>query len=304
MKRILSAVLILILTMSIFSGCATTGKNVQSTKYNEVLTQLNAMKEQNKKPKEMFEYLNQNIKEMNKASATEAAGILVNVLEEYETTYNEQLYTGNIPDLMYQYFEFAFDYSKIESIKESELKALLYDITLGGFKIVDAEGTFMVIVDYDALKTFNEYIEDELKTYIDIMSLMYSDPVAIDASIMVNPEELEKRIVQMEDYIKSYDNARRKEIMTSLYLGYMMVYMSGTDNTPIFDYDSGTMNADMFKTFEKAAVTHKDTIFGKVMSKYVQILKQESFANTEKVQDFILNIDIAVSDELAKIKKK
>ncbi|MDF2533124.1 MAG: hypothetical protein K0Q65_2705 [Clostridia bacterium] len=304
MKRILSAVLILILTMSIFSGCATTGKNVQSTKDNEVLTQLNAMKEQNKKPKEMFEYLNQNIKEMNKASATEAAGILVNVLEEYETTYNEQLYTGNIPDLMYQYFEFAFDYSKIESIKESELKALLYDITLGGFKIVDAEGTFMVIVDYDALKTFNEYIEDELKTYIDIMSLMYSDPVAIDASIMVNPEELEKRIVQMEDYIKSYDNARRKEIMTSLYLGYMMVYMSGTDNTPIFDYDSGTMNADMFKTFEKAAVTHKDTIFGKVMSKYVQILKQESFANTEKVQDFILNIDIAVSDELAKIKKK
>ncbi|MDF2891202.1 MAG: hypothetical protein K0R80_1569 [Clostridia bacterium] len=304
MKRILSAVLILILTMSIFSGCATTGKNVQSTKDNEVLTQLNAMKEQNKKPKEMFEYLNQNIKEMNKASATEAAGILVNVLEEYETTYNEQLYTGNIPDLMYQYFEFAFDYSKIESIKESELKALLYDITLGGFKIVDAEGTFMVIVDYDALKTFNEYIEDELKTYIDIMSLMYSDPVAIDASIMVNPEELEKRIVQMEDYIKSYDNARRKEIMTSLYLGYMMVYMSGTDNTPIFDYDSGTMNANMFKTFEKAAVTHKDTIFGKVMSKYVQILKQESFTNTEKVQDFILNIDIAVSDELAKLKKK
>jgi hypothetical protein len=304
MKRILSAVLILILTMSIFSGCATTGKNVQSTKDNEVLTQLNAMKEQNKKPKEMFEYLNQNIKEMNKASATEAAGILVNVLEEYETTYNEQLYTGNIPDLMYQYFEFAFDYSKIESIKESELKALLYDITLGGFKIVDAEGTFMVIVDYDALKTFNEYIEDELKTYIDIMSLMYSDPVAIDASIMVNPEELEKRIVQMEDYIKSYDNTRRKEIMTSLYLGYMMVYMSGTDNTPIFDYDSGTMNAVMFKTFEKAAVTHNDTIFGKVMSKYVQILKQESFTNTEKVQDFILNIDIAVSDELAKLKKK
>jgi predicted small lipoprotein YifL len=304
MKRILSAVLILILMMSTLSGCGTTGKNAQSAKDNEVLTQLNAMKEQNKKPKEMFEFLNQNIKEMNKASATEAAGILVNVLEEYETTYNEQLYTGNIPDLMYQYFEFAFDYSKIESIKESELKALLYDIALGGFKIVDAEGTFMVIVDYDALKTFNEYIEDELKTYIDIMSLMYSDPVAIDASIMVNPEELEKRIIQMEDYIKTYDDPRRTEIMTSLYLGYMMVYMSGTDNTPIFDYDSGTMNADMFKTFEKAAATHKDTIFGKVMSKYVQILKQESFTNTEKVQDFILNIDIAVSDELAKEKKK
>jgi hypothetical protein len=304
MKRILSAVLILILTMSILSGCGTTDKNAQSAKDNEVLTQLNAMKEQNKKPKEMFEFLNQNIKEMNKASATEAASILVNVLEEYETTYNEQLYTGNIPDLMYQYFEFTFDYSKIESIKESELKALLYDIALGGFKIVDAEGTFMVIVDYDALKTFNEYIEDELKTYIDIMSLMYSDPVAIDASIMVNPEELEKRIIQMEDYIKNYDDPRRTEIMTSLYLGYMMVYMSGTDNTPIFNYDTGTMNAEMFKTFEKAAATYKDTIFGKVMSKYVAILKQESFTNTEKVQDFILNIDIAVSDELAKEKKK
>jgi hypothetical protein len=81
-----------------------------------------------------------------------------------------------------------------------------------------------------------------------------------------------------------------------------MVYMSGTENTPIFDYDTGAMNTDMFKTFEVAASTYKETIFGKVMNKYVEVLKQEGFANTEKVQDFILNIDIAVKDELSKLK--
>jgi hypothetical protein len=302
MKRTLSAILILVLTMSIFVGCGSTGSKVQSTKDKEVLSQMSMMQEQGYKPKEIFEYINQNIKEMNKKTATEAVGILVNTLEKYETIYNDQLFTGNIPDLMNKYFEFVFDYSKIELIKETDLKALLYDITLGGFKIVDTEGTFMVIVDYEALKTFNEYLEDELKYYVEIMAMIYNDPVAIDASIVVSPKELEKRIIQMEDYIKAFENQQRKEIILSLYLGNMMVYMSGTENTPIFDYDTGTMNTDMFKTFEVAASTYKETIFGKVMNKYVEVLKQEGFANTEKVQDFILNIDIAVKDELSKLK--
>lgn len=304
MKRILSAVLILAVLISILSGCGTTGSKAHSTKDKEVLSSLNAMKEQNKKPKEMFEYLNQNIKDMNKAAASEATGILVNTLEEYETLYNEQLFTGNIPDLMYKYFEITFDYSKIESVKEPELKALLYDITLGGFKIVDTEGTFMVIVDYDALKTFSEYVDEEIINYIDIMTLMYGNPVGNDTGVLVSPEELEKRILQMEDYIKKYNNPQRNEIVLSLYQGTIMVYMSGSEDKPIFDFDTGAMNSEIFKGFEGAAAKYKDTIFSKVISKYVETLKQEGFVNTDKVQDFILNIDIIVNEELAKLDKK
>ena len=302
MKRILSAVLILAVMMSMLSGCGAKDSKVQSTKDKEVLMQMGTMQEQSNKPKEMFEYLNQNIKEMNKVAASEGVEILVNTLEKYETIYNEQLFTGNIPDLMYKYFDVAFDYSKIESIKEAELKELLYDITLGGFKVIDTEGTFMVVVDYDALKTFNEYLQDDLKYYFDIMAMIYNDPVAVDASVIVSPEELEKRIIQMESYIKTYDNQQRKEIILSLYLGNMMVFMSGMENTPVFDGDTGAMNPVMFKTFETAAATYKEAIFGKIMNKYVEVLKQEGFENTEKVQDFILNIDIAVNEELEKQK--
>ena len=304
MKRIIIAVLILTILALVFSGCGINKEKVQSTKDTEVLTQLNAMKEQGKNPKEMFDYLNQNISEMDKAAATEATGALLSTLEEFETTYNEQMFTGTNPDLMYQYFEFKFDYSKIESIKEPELKALLYNITLGGFNIVDTEGTFMVIVDYDALKTFNDYIDDELKSYIEIMALRFNSPASIDASLMVDPEELENRINEMEDYIKTYDNQQRKEIMISMYLGYMMVYMSGTDNTAVFDNDTGVINPDMFKVFEAAAAKYKDAIFGKVLNKYVALLKQEDFKNTDKVQDYILNIDIAVNEQLGKVEKK
>jgi hypothetical protein len=304
MKRITKAVLILTVLAFILSGCGINGDKVQGTKDKEVLAQLNAIKEQGKSPKEMFEYLNQNISQLNKATATEAVGTLLSTLEEYETTYNEQLFTGNNPDLMYQYFEFKFDYSKIELIKEEELKALLYNITLGGFKIVDTEGTFMVIVDYDALKTFNEYVEDELKSYIELMALRFNDSIATDAGVVVNPEELENRIMQMENYILTYESQERKEVMTSMYQGYMMVYMSGTDNTIVFDGDTGAMDPAMFKVFEAAASKYKDAIFGKVMNKYVALLKQEGFINTEKVQDFILNIDTAVNEQLDKVVKK
>jgi hypothetical protein len=302
MKRILSAILVLVIMMPVLSSCGTDVSKVKSTMDKEVLLQMSTMQENNNKPKEMFEYLNQNIKDMNKEAATEGVEVLVNALEKYETIYNEQLFTGTTPDLMYKYFGSAFDYSKIELVKEPELKALLYDVTLGGYKILDTDGTFMIIVDYDALTTFNEYLQDDLKYYIDIMAMIYNNPVAIDSSIIVSPLELEKRIIQMENYIKAYDNQQRKEIVLSLYLGNMMVYISGTENAPTFDYDTGAMNPDMFKTFEAAAATYKETVFGRVMGKYVELLKQESFENTESVQDFILNIDIAVNEELTKEK--
>lgn len=304
MKRLISIALILSILVMILSGCSINGKGTYGAKEKEVISQLNSMKEQGNKPKEMFDYLNKNISLLDKKGATEALGILVGTLEEFETIYNERLFTENIPDLMFNYFEFKFDYNKIDSIKEQELKDLLTDIVWGGFEIVDTEGTFMVVVDYDNLKTFNDNVDDEINTYIDIMALRYNDPVSIDEGLAIVPEELANSIMQMESYIKSYDNKQRKEIIISMYEGYMMVYMSGTDNTPVFDFDTGTISPDMFKRFETTASKQKDSVFGKILSKYVELLKQEGFINTEKVQDFILNIDTIVIEELANSNNK
>lgn len=303
MKRIISIALILVALTMIFAGCAG-GKGVSGAKEKEVISQLSSMKEKNSKPKEMYDYLNQNIGGLNKEGATEALGILVSTLEEYETTYNEQLFTGNNPDLMYQYFELQFDYNKIASIKEKDLKDLLYDITWGGYKIVDAEGTFMVVLDYDSLKTFSKNVNDELKSYIDIMALRFNNPASVDASLVLPPEELAQRILQMENYILSYDNKQREEIMISMYEGYLMVYMSGTENNPVFDYDTQAVSPDKYKSFEDMASKQKDSIFGRILGQYVELLNQEGFTNTEKVQDFILNIDTNVMDQLAKAGKK
>jgi hypothetical protein len=304
MKRIISIALILIMLTVVLAGCGAGSKGVSGTNGKEVISQLTSMQEKGSKPKEMFDYLNQNISGLNKEGATEALGILVSTMEEYETTYNDQLYTGNNPDLMYQYFELQFDYNKIANVKEKDLKDLLYDITWGGYKVVNTEGSFMVVLDYDSLKTFSKYVNDELKSYIDIMSLRFDNPASADASTVLPPEDLAKRILEMENYIMSYDNKQREEIMISMYEGYLMVYMSGSETKPVFDADTQNIYPERFKNFEDIAAKNKDKVFGKVLGKYVELLKQENFANTEKVQDFILNLDTAVVDELAKAGNK
>lgn len=304
MKRIARITAILMVLAFLFSGCQGGQKTADVSKDKDVLTQLNTMKEQGKKPKELFDYINQNIREMQKSKATEAVGSLTSFLEENEAVYNEKLFAGENPDLMIKYFHATFDHAKIESIKEPEFKELLYDITLGGYRIVEIEGSFMVTVDYDALKTFQEYIDDEMKEYINILALRYNDPVIVDASLQVGPEELEKRILQMENYLLSYNNEMRKEIVLSMYEGHIMMYMSGSDNTPIFDYDTGAMSPTAFNTLEKAARNNKETAFGKTMAKYVELLKQEGFANTEKVQDFIVNVDGVLMEQLEQVEKK
>ena len=77
MKRIIKTVFILTILTLVLSGCGINGEKVQSTKDKEVLAQLNAMKEQGKNPKEIFDYLNQNISGIDKATATEATGALL-----------------------------------------------------------------------------------------------------------------------------------------------------------------------------------------------------------------------------------
>jgi len=298
MKRLISIALIISILVMVLSGCSISSKGTYGVDEKEIISQLNSMKEQGSKPKEMFDYLNQNISLLDKKAATDALGILVGTLEEFEVIYNERLFTEDIPDLMFKYFEYKFDYNKIDSIKEQKLKDLLTDIVWGGFKITETEGTFMVVVDYDNLKTFNKNVDDEINTYIDVMALRYNDPISIDEGLAIAPEELVNRIIQMESYIKSYDNKQREEIIVSMYEGYIMVYMSGTDNTPVFDFDTGVISPDMFKNFEETASKQKDTVFGKVLSKYVELLKLEGFNNTEKVQDFMLNIDTMVIEEL------
>ncbi len=304
MKRLISIALILSILVMVLSGCSMSSKGTYRADEKEIISQLNSMKEQGSKPKEMFDYLNQNISLLDKKAATDALGILVGTLEEYEAIYNERLFTEDIPDLMFKYFEYKFDYNKIDSIKEQKLKDLLTDIVWGGFKIEETEGTFMVVVDYDNLKTFNKNVDDEINTYIDVMALRYNDPISIDEGLAIAPEELVNRIIQMESYIKNYDNKQREEIIISMYEGYIMVYMSGTDNTPVFDFDTGVISPDMFKKFEETASKQKDMIFGKILSKYVELLKLEGFNNTEKVQDFMLNIDTMVIEELTNADKK
>ncbi|MDF2520253.1 MAG: hypothetical protein K0R84_881 [Clostridia bacterium] len=304
MKRIISIALILITLVSLLGGCGTKGAEAVTPKDKEVVSQMNTMRENNNKPKEMYEYLNQNITELSKQGATEALGILVSTLEDYESIYNERLFTGNLPDLMYQYFDITFDYNKIEAIKEQELKDLLYDIIWGGFKIINAEGSFVVVLDYNSLKTFSKNVEDEIKAYIEIMAVRYNNPASVDASLVMTPDELENLILQMENYILSYNNQHREEIMISMYEGYIMVYLSGTEARPVFDFDTGAVDTELYKNFEDTAAEKKDTIFGRVISRYVELLKKEGFTNTEKVQDFILNIDTVVIEELERANNK
>jgi hypothetical protein len=294
MKRIACAALLLLLVIAIFTGCGKDKSPVQSSQGEAVLSQIAAMKEQNKKPKEIFDYLSQNIQQLDKAQATAGLGILINRLESCENGYSEQLFADRNADLMLKYFGSGFDYSKIDGIQEQDLKSLLQEITLGGFKIVDAEGSFAVVVDYPSLKTFGGYVENEINTYIDIMAQRYDEN-----NNNMTMDQLATRIMQMESYILSSNSEQRKDTITEMYAGDIMIYMSGMENAPVFDEDTGMVDAKRYTSFETAASKYKDAAFGKIMSRYVQLLTQESFINTDKVQGFLTNIGETVKDQLS-----
>ena len=166
-----------------------------------------------------------------------------------------------------------FDTTKTDQINNGNLKELIDKIIKGKYKLINMEGAFYPIIDYEELKAYNKYFSDEMKDYLDIKSMDSNMPTILDAEFLISFDELSERLITVENYIVKYPEGLKYEEVLRLYGAYLRLYLEGSDNTPIYDFETNKIRDDVLSSYKKTG-NIKDTVTSKIVNKYINIIEE------------------------------
>lgn len=255
------------------------------------------MVDNNSEPVALVKYIDENIEKVSPEERVEMIEKLEWVQEQYIEEYTDQLFMEdfqaellNLSGIHQSAMQgegevnpyLFFDEAKIEEIKNGNLKELVDKLIHGKYKLISLEGAFYPIIDYEALKVYDKYISNELKDYIHIKAMESNEPTIIDAALIIPFDSLAERLITVEKYIINYSEGIKHEEMLRLYGTYLRFYLEGSDNTPIYQYETNEIREDVLSSYYKIAKIG-DTVTSNIVSKYIDIIEENQFKVDKKV---------------------
>lgn len=252
----------------------------------ELVQEFKSIVESNNEPYTLIKFIDNNIKDATKEEAAAMIIILEDVQKEYIPKYTEELFIedNQLELLKLSGTDLFFDEEKIEDIKNIKLKEIVTRISEGKYKLINMEGGFYPVIDYENLKEYNPYLSDEIKSYIEIKSLNSNNPAILDGEIAIIFDEIRIRLTETEEHIHKYPQGLKFEEVLRIYADYLRLYMEGSDNSPIYEYESKGIKEDVLNSYRIMARNDK-LITSKIISKYLDIIEE----NEEKIDDNVLS---------------
>ncbi len=142
------------------------------------------------------------------------------------------------------------------------------------------------VIDYEMYKKYQSNLTPDFAAYIDIMAVESQQPPAKDAALRISWDELVKRTLAQERYLAQYPDSPKTTEIKMLLNKYAMFALYGTNNTPLFDYDTKQMAAEAKKGYLETAWDDKNGVFSKTMRQYVTVLKKNDESLTRQVREF------------------
>ena len=185
--------------------------------------------------------------------------------------------------------ELFFPESKVKDIQNDELKKEVQKALDSNYKLINLEGSFYPIIDYEKLQKYNKNISPELMDYITIRAMDSNSPVAIDGGLYISFDELAGRIFKSEDYLQKYSGGQRHEEMLKNYRSKLEIYLLGMDNSPISDDEIGKIKEEVLESYKKTANT-KDKVTAYIVRKYLNSIEENEYIIDDNVTKNILSL--------------
>lgn len=244
----------------------------------------------NNEPFILAKFIDENINKVEIDDAVEMVRELEHMQLQYIEKYTDEMFIEDYQRELWRLSEteenlsLFFDMKNIDKIENDGLKELMEKLLDGKYKLISMEGSFYPIIDYEALKTYNKCLSDEIKSYLDIKSMDSNMPTIIDAAIIIPFDELANRLLKVEEHIRKYPECSECEEILRLYGAYLKLYLEGSDNTLIYDYASKNINEDILISYKNTAKL-EDNITGNAVNKYLEIIE----ANANKIDNNVLS---------------
>lgn len=240
---------------------------------------------------QIVSFIDENIGKLSQIEGDKMVSELERVLQDsIDSTTDKILQTDTNGELIgIAGTELFFPEDKIKDIQDEKLRDEITRVINNKYKLINLEGSYYPVVDYEKLKQYNSYISEEMKEYIVIKAMDSNEPMAIDAGLRISYDDLADRILQAEKYIEKYSQGQRYEEMLGNYKNKLAIYLGGLDNTPIADFTSKRIFDDVLESYKKVAKV-KDSVTAFVVSKYIDAIEENDLIINKDVQDKIVSL--------------
>lgn len=256
------------------------------TSKDNIMEEFNKLISGEARLKEIAAFMNENLKN----TTQEEASTMIVGFEELQikrkTTQEEKYLSEEIQKGFNTLGTEGVDISQPDSIKDETIKKLLVESKEDGFKIETAEGFYFPVIDYSFYKQFSSYATSDMKDYIDIMAIESDNIFAKDAVLIISWEEVISRTLSYEKFLGQYPESKKAQDMKVLYERYEFITMHGLNNTPLFDYESKTMDEKAKDAFALALAQSIDSKYLKKLGEFMGIVEKSDYKLTDEVESY------------------
>ena len=93
--------------------------------------------------------------------------------------------------------------------------------------------------------------------------------------------------MKQEKFIAGYPDSIRIDDIKGLYKRYLSFTLFGLNNTPLFSYDSNTMNSEAKQAYVDVLKTNsKDSGYLKILRDYMSLMERNGYKLTNEVKKY------------------
>ena len=298
---IISIILIVVVFLIVLSGCRKKvpivkdpSEELEPTEevtIEEIMKDFNNIVESKNSPDKIVAFIDENIEKLSQIEGDEMLSELERALEKFLESETNKIFDldkdGELIGLAGE--ELFFPKEKVQEIKNDELRTEIIRVLDSKYKLINLEGNYYPIVDYEKLQEYDKNISDELKDYFAIKALDSNMPVAIDGGLYISYDELSQRILKIEDFTQRYSGGQRHEEMLKAYRDKLSIYLLGIDNSPIADEETQKIHQDLLNSYKKTA-NIKDAITSFILNKYVNLIEENDYIVNQTVKENVLSL--------------
>jgi len=157
-----------------------------------------------------------------------------------------------------------------------------------GLILLRTEGDNYVDVNYDYYyKLFKGRVSPALTDYLKIRKKELRQGFSEDAELIITFHELYKRVITWENFNAKYPDFFNKRDSQINYATYLSTLITGMDNSPLFDYDTGTLFPEINKLYLKIISRHDSLKSTRVIKEYYNLLKASDFKMPQHLDQFL-----------------
>jgi hypothetical protein len=130
-------------------------------------------------------------------------------------------------------------------------------------------------------------ITPSAREYLQISVREQTTPTGGDGGVGIPWDSLALRLSDADRILAAYPDAAVRVLVSERRIWYLRAYLTGWDNTPVFELGSRTLRPEVLQSYERYVATHGATVSGRVVAEYLDVVRASGYQRTAAVLEFL-----------------